>query len=338
MGRRVLKQADSGLKEQERRSTVWSRVKEALGVAAVMGLASCASGPQMRTTMQASVPGQGSEFAKLLKSDLGVYPSSEARFSYIEMARRTVPNPALRDMSQVRSTRLAAELEYLPFLARIQPSIRGMSDEQVANLTLPQLDEQRFKLARSWLEQAVKAAAKSGMNEDNELMAAAKAWHNETQAAPDASKMVATADILQGVATALLSIREAEIWLSNGDSWLGSQKQPCGLECGKEYLRLARQSYSMSFSDPQAAPSYLLTGPRELAAKAIECLAPRSFRNTEAVGVYFTRSGYLNPETEGFNLYGKEPTMEVQLRSAAAAEQKYLTIVFLAGSGDYGKK
>lgn len=266
------------------------------------------------------------ELTRLLMGNSQFRHDSAVYTFYNVVRRLSAPEPALERMSQVRSMRLAVEMEYLPYLAGTPPRIRGMTDDQIANLSQPQLDEQRFRLARGWLEQAVTSARGSGMRDQDELIVAARAWLTQTQTAPSADRMRATADIMYNMALGLLSIREAELWESNAN-FRPSSLQSATLEQARANIRLARQSYLWNFSRPQVEPAYHFNIPRNFADDAIAMMAPRSFAMTEASGMYSTRTGYLNPDGEGVRLAGTEATVDEQLRGAAAAEQRYLTII-----------
>ncbi|HSB47553.1 MAG TPA: hypothetical protein VLD37_06060 [Candidatus Bilamarchaeum sp.] len=265
------------------------------------------------------------ELSQLLR-DNSQFRHDSAVYTLFNVVRRlTPPQASLQRMAEVRSMRLAVEMEYLPFLAGTPPRIRGMTDDQITQLTTPQLNEQRFRLARGWLEQAVTASTASGLRDNDPLIQAARGWLTQTATAPAADRMASTADILYNMALGLLSIREAELW--EGNSSFRSSSLPAGtLEQARRDIALARRSYTWNFSNAAIEPGYHYNLPRNFADEAIAMMAPRPFALTEASGMYTTRTGYLNPDGEGVTVSG-EPTLQQQLQGGANAEQRYLTII-----------
>ncbi len=257
-----------------------------------------------------------------------LYPTFEAVIGM----RQPSAEPQLQQLSAVRAIRFGLQREYLPYqLMGVDPVIPGLSAEQVQQLSMPQRNEYRFRLARDYLQNAVQTLTSNGMSATDPLIVSANAWIAATQTAPAADRMVATADALYNITLSLISIREAEMWAANA-SFRSTSVSAATVTRANEVVAEARRAFQWNFSHASIDPAYHFNAPRNIADGAIRMLAPRSFLALEASGMFYSRGGYDNPGIFGVTLGGDVSagymaTTAERIRGSAAAEQRFLSYV-----------
>jgi hypothetical protein len=250
-------------------------------------------------------------------------------FETVMGMRQPSAEQTLQQLASVRSMRFSLQLEYLPYTLGRPPTIPGMTDDQVLNLTSPQLAQHRFELARDYLQRTVAALTASGMRATDPVLVSANAWLTRYRTAPTAAdQVVPTADALYNMSMSLISIREAEIWAAN--SSFRSSSLPSGaVTRANALITEARRAFQWNFSNPAIDPAFHYNIPGSLADTAIRTLVPRSFLDLEASGMYFARGGYLNPTLPMYGVHtaGAEPTRDEHVAGVKAGEQRFLSYV-----------
>jgi hypothetical protein len=244
----------------------------------------------------------------------------------------------LRGIAAVRSFRPVAEVDYSMY-------ITGQVEVDGAMTPLQSKDLQaakRLELARSILTRSIDAAVESGLPKTDPMIVTANAWLTATA---DASKVAperipAVSDMVYGMAVSMASVREAELWASEGGKVLRpNSTTPAAIAEAKRQVTMARSVFRMNFSgananpDLQVLPAYHYNMATVLGDGVVNSLAPRSFSMTDRNDRFGVLAGNASPDMFGVTVAEQgNATSQEQRQGAVMVERMHLS--FLASVKD----
>ncbi|VVC04600.1 Uncharacterised protein [Candidatus Bilamarchaeum dharawalense] len=215
--------------------------------------------------------------------------------SLVERVAQNVEVPAqaratFQQLAQLRATRAGF---YETYFYHVQ----GKGEELSLDTTQKMVDK-----ALDYLE-------KSGVAHDDPLLEKARQWRASCQ-----NPMV-----LYTLAHGLVSIREAELWASDGAKSLRPDLSPTDLQAAKQRIELARKAFLWNFNNPQLDPTYYPNMSTVLADDAIHTLVP-ALRFTEGSAGFDSRFEFRNPG-------GREKPLAEKYAAATKVEEYHLRLL-----------